>query len=82
METATILTGTVRTRAGHTYIFRNDHAFDSREFWAWDIHDPAPAGRIVTHKWTKLPKGFVTLFDLDNPPETVGYIPILNKNGG
>jgi len=36
-----------------------------------------PGDRLMTHKWKKLPRGFVTIFDIENPPDTVGYIPIL-----
>ena len=72
------MTGLIKTRSGKKFAFRNDHAFDSNVFWAWDIHDPTPAGRLMTHKWDKLPKGNVTLFNIDNPPPTVGFIPILS----
>ena len=71
------MTGMIKTKAGHTFIFRNDHGFDSDEFWAWNIHDAMPGDRLKTHKWKKLPRGFVTIFDIENPPDTVGYIPIL-----
>jgi hypothetical protein len=58
-----------------SYVFRNDVGVPN-EFWAWDIHDGSIRG--VTHKWGQLPRGEVHLFDVDNPPETVGYIPILS----
>ena len=72
------MTELIKIRSGKKFVFRNDHAFDSNVFWAWDIHDSAPVGRLKTHKWDRLPKGNVILFDIDNPPSSVGFIPILN----
>jgi len=71
------MTGTIKTRSGKTFVFRNDHGFDSNEFWAWDIHQSPICDRLMTHKWKKLPKGIITLFDIENPPETVGFIPMI-----
>lgn len=67
------LMGMITTSNG-TFIFRNDTGHGDM-FWAWDIHDDLTRG--TTHKWNKLPKGVVVLFDIDNPPATVGYLPIL-----
>ena len=33
--------------------------------------------KSMTHKWDKLPKGHVELFDIEQPPQTVTYIPIM-----
>ncbi|NCB03188.1 MAG: hypothetical protein EOM67_13700 [Spirochaetia bacterium] len=66
-----VLTGLIIVN-NKTYIFRNDVG-NFGEIWAWDIHDSQ-----TTHKWNKLPKGGeIHLFDIDNPPATVGYIPAL-----
>ena len=71
------MTGTITTKRGTTYIFRDDHAHETGIIYAWDIHDPMTAGRTKTHKWKRMPKGFITKFDLDKPPYTVSYLPIL-----
>ena len=73
------MTGLI-TIKGKQYIFRNDHGFGN-EFWAWNIHEKTYADRITTHKWEKLPKGYVEIFDIENPPETVRFIPLINKRG-
>ena len=60
------------------YIFRTDHGFGA-QVWAWKIDDPDYFWRSQTFKFERMPKkAVVELFDLDNPPNTVGYIPILN----
>lgn len=66
------LQGIIVTKTG-TYLFRDDHGHDPC-IWAWNIHDDPTRGK--THKWDKLPNGDVVLFDIDNPPETVSYIPL------
>jgi hypothetical protein len=58
------------------YIFRDDTSYEG--VWAWNIHDdPGFSGHVTTHKWPTLPRGIVTVFNIDDPPETVGYVPIL-----
>lgn len=62
-----------------TYLFRDDHAH-GREYWAWNIHDEY-VGKNKTHKWAEFPKRknvmYIEIFDIDNPPLTVSYIPLL-----
>lgn len=69
--------GLIITKSGKTYLFRDDHGHDPC-FWAWDIHENGEGDRLVTHKWKKLPKqSFVCEFDLEKPPKTVSFIPII-----
>ena len=67
------MTGTI-TVNGKRYFFRDDHCH-SRGLWAWDIHDTSD--KPTTNKWASLPSRVesVELFDLDNPPRTVGWFP-------
>jgi len=66
--------GVIQTKK-NTFIFRDDIS-DDFPIWAWDIYDPED--RTKTHKWDVLPRnGIVHLFDLSNPPATVGFIPLL-----
>lgn len=59
-----------------TYIFRDDHAHGDC-IWAWNIHDDYD--RAMVHKWNKIPKGAeVHFFDIDNPPPTIPYQPLLD----
>ena len=61
-------------RNNHTYIFRNDdHNYIG--FVAWDAYDFGH--RVQRQKWKKLPAGVVIVFDIDNPPATVPYLPSL-----
>ena len=72
------MTGLIETENGRRYIFRNDHGFED-ELWAWDIDNPDIGWRTMRHRWPKPPKGsIVTTFDIDNPPATVSYLPIIN----
>ena len=69
------MTGLITTR-NNTYLFRDDHHYDPC-IWAWNIKDEKSGrGRSVLNKWHKMPKGYIELFDLDNPPRTVRYIPM------
>lgn len=71
-----ITTGIITTKKGNKYIFRNDHGHE-KEFWAWNIHDNYD--KATVHKWKKLPKhDYVELFDIENPPQTVSFQPLLN----
>ena len=63
--------GLIITKNGK-FVFR----WHETEYWAWEIHDCSIRG--VTYKWEKLPNGEVFLFDIDCPPQTVSYLPILN----
>ena len=66
------MTGTIKIK-DKVFIFRNDSADDNR-ILAWDI-STLDNSKIMTHKWDKLPKGEVTLFDVDDIPDTVNFIP-------
>ncbi len=69
--------GYVTTAKGDTYVFRDDHGHDPC-VWAWNIHDTDDGDRAMTHKWANLPRrSAVVLFEVDNPPCTVPYVPIL-----
>lgn len=65
------MTGIIVTKNGK-FVFREHQG----EYWAWDIYDDYSRG--MTHKWKRLPEGEIELFDIDNPPQTVSYLPILN----
>ena len=68
--------GILKTKNG-TYIFRDDHGFEPG-IWAWNIHDELGiSDHIIVHKWDQLPKGEVILFDIESPPNTIPYLPIL-----
>lgn len=70
--------GLLITDKGNTYMFRDDHGHDPG-IWAWNIHDYSDGDRAITHKWEQLPKrAFVTIFDIDAPPKTVSYVPLMN----
>lgn len=69
-----VMTGLIYTKNG-SFIFRDDHGH-GKQIWAWDIYDDYNRG--MTHKWNKMPKGFIIVFDIDNPPSTISYIPIIN----
>lgn len=70
------MTGVVTTKKGTTYIFRDDHAH-GKGIWAWDIH--GDYDKATVHKWKKLPRhSIVEFFDIENPPPTVSYQPLLN----
>ena len=64
------------------YVFRNDTGH-GKDFWAWDIHGDC-GDHIPVTKWGKLPKAqgrkhyHVTLFDIEAPPRTVSYLPLLD----
>lgn len=69
------MTGIVHISSG-SYIFRDDHGHGAG-IWAWNIHDDFDFAMV--HKWKKFPRGSVVeLFDIDNPPETVHFQPLLN----
>lgn len=62
---------------GKTYFFRDDHGYGG--IWAWDIHEYHGC-HVPTHKWVRLPrKGVIEIFDAEDPPATVSYLPILEK---
>ena len=65
------------------YLFRGD-VIDHHKYWAWKIEHDNITDRSMCYKWAKLPKskkssmkGDVILFNLDDPPPTVPYLPIL-----
>lgn len=68
--------GLIRTKNG-TFVFRpNPHG---QGFVAWNIYElgSSVCDRATCHKWTSLPKGEIILFNLDNPPKTITYLPCL-----
>jgi len=68
------MTGILKINSG-TYIFRDDHGHGN-EIWAWNIKDDYT--RAMTHKWKKIPNNAeVELFDIDRPPATVSFQPLL-----
>lgn len=72
------VSGLVVTPKGDSYVFRSDHGYYPG-IWAWNIHDIAEGDRFKVHKWMRIPKGsYVCAFDLDNPPCTVPYLPIMH----
>ena len=63
-------------RTGSVFIFRDDFTPDGK-IHAWEYY--ADAGiHAITYKWDRLPAGHVSLFNLDNPPSTVPYTPLLD----
>lgn len=68
--------GLLTTRSGNKFIFRPDITGDFN--WiGWEIDSDLTRGQ--THKWNDLPKGHIEWFDVDDPPETVSYQPILES---
>lgn len=62
---------------GKTYFFRDDSGYGG--VWAWDIYEWHGC-HVTTHKWPRMPrKSVVELFDVENPPQTVRYIPIMGR---
>jgi hypothetical protein len=67
------------------YLFRSDHCGEVK-YWAWKIEsDITISERSQCYKWTKLPRskkssfaGHIELFNFDNPPRTLRYIPQLD----
>lgn len=47
------------------------------EYWAWDIDKCKVPGKAAMLRGESPPKGQLTLFDVDRPPATVSYIPVL-----
>lgn len=68
------MTGILTIKSG-TYIFRDDHAHGDF-IWAWNIHDDYDRAKV--HKWNKIPNNAtIELFNIDSPPSTVNYQPLL-----
>jgi len=67
------------------YLFRGDHCGEIK-YWAWKIEPIISISeRSQCFKWDKLPRpkrslktGHIELFNFDNPPRTVRYIPLLD----
>jgi hypothetical protein len=67
------------------YLFRGDHCGEIK-YWAWRIDNTISISeRSQCFKWSKLPRpkrsvkeGHIELFNLDNPPRTLRYIPQLD----
>lgn len=71
-----IMTGLITTRSGTTYIFRDDHGH-GKGIWAWNIH--GDYNKAMVYKWKKIPRHtHIELFDIEDPPETVSYQPLLD----
>ena len=69
------MTGIIQIGSGK-YIFRDDHAHEP-SIWAWGVHSDYSRSKV--HKWNKIPNNAnVELFDIDNPPSTVSYQPLLD----
>ncbi len=69
------MTGIIKIASGD-YIFRDDTSYSG--VWGWNMHnDPGFSGHVPTHKWPKLPSGAIEIFDIESPPATVGYQPLL-----
>ena len=67
--------GIIRIR-DKRYLFRPNEMFTG--IISWDI-DIEISSRPGCHKWAKLPRRCVLeLFELDNPPATVSYLPLLS----
>lgn len=63
---------------GIQYVFRTAHGYEAA-IWAWRTHDSTYYWRQTTYKWERMPKGAVIeMYDLEDPPATVSYIPTLN----
>ena len=75
IESGGEVSGLIITKKGR-FVFRDDISADQRYF-AWSIDDPDVGWRVMTHKWQKLPRGYLEVFSLDFPPETVSYIPCI-----
>lgn len=58
-------------RSGRKFIFREHEGV----WFLWDSQSDISRGR--TDKMAQLPPGDVQVFDIDNPPATVSYQPIL-----
>jgi len=66
------------------YLFRGD-VYADQKYFAWMIEHDNLTDRVKCHKWTKLPrpkkkllKGDVILFNVDDPPRTIPWLPILD----
>lgn len=71
--------GIITLKTGKQYLFRNDHGHGNA-IWAWNIYDKIVHDRVLTHKWKKLRKrgiDYFVFFDLENPPQTVSWLPLL-----
>lgn len=72
------MTGILETRNNKKYLFRTDGQHDHKVI-AWDVQDSENPDRAQTHKWCKLPrKCLITVFDIENIPATVSYLPLLD----
>lgn len=67
--------GLLKTSKGKEFIIRPDESGD-HEYLGWEIDSDYTRGQ--THKWDTLPKGDIEWFDIDDPPETVKYLPIID----
>jgi hypothetical protein len=72
------MNGIITLKTGQKLVFRNDTGHGS-DIWAWDIQDDIGKHCSVT-KWQRFPQGsIVELFDVDNPPTTVAYLPLIGE---
>lgn len=71
------MNGMLKRPDGRKCIMRSDHGFKAC-YWAWSLNGIIdPGGRARTYKWKCLPKGCVTIFNIDSPPDTVSWNPLL-----
>ena len=68
-----MMEGILTTRNGKELAFRKVDGV----WLLWPVHSDFTRG--VTHKLPELPHGTVVEFDLENPPRTVGFVPILTS---
>lgn len=73
--------GLIKLESG-LYIFRTDHHHE-KAVWVWDIYKLLDGDSCPCHKWKKFPKHrnikWVEYFNLDSPPKTMRYLPILGE---
>ena len=66
------MSGMVEVRSGRRFLFR----WHEGQWLLWDVKSDPSRGR--TDKMEELPHGRVEIFDLDAPPSTVSFQPVLS----
>ena len=69
------LMGILTVRSGKRFVFRYVDGL-----WLLWGHDSDPT-EGACHKHRTLPHGTVELFDVDDPPRTVSYLPVMGPFG-
>lgn len=67
------MTGILHTSKGKRLAFR----WYDGEWLLWPLDSDFSRGK--THRLPELPKGKVEEFDIESPPRTVGFVPILTN---